>query len=78
MADEGSRMWQVSQSFSVAEQFTGMKGQYVPLKDTIGGFKQILEGGCDHIPESSFLFAGAIEEVFEKARLQQKEVAGTL
>ena len=68
----------LSQSFSVAEQFTGMKGQYVPLKDTIGGFKQILEGGCDHIPESSFLFAGAIEEVFEKARLQQKEVAGTL
>ena len=61
----------LSQSFSVAEQFTGMKGQYVPLKETIRGFKKILEGECDEIPESCFLFAGTIDDVFEKAKAQQ-------
>ena len=61
----------LSQSFSVAEQFTGMKGQYVPLKETIRGFKKILDGECDDIPESCFLFAGTIDDVYEKAIQQQ-------
>ncbi|MCD8013538.1 MAG: F0F1 ATP synthase subunit beta [Lachnospiraceae bacterium] len=58
----------LSQSFSVAEQFTGMPGQYVPLKETLRGFRMILNGECDHIPESCFLFAGTIDDVFEKAK----------
>ena len=57
----------LSQSFSVAEPFTGMKGQYVPLEDTLEGFERILSGDCDQIPESRFLFAGKISEVLEKA-----------
>jgi F-type H+-transporting ATPase subunit beta len=57
----------MSQSFSVAEQFTGMKGQYVPLKETLRGFRMILDGECDEIPESYFLFAGTIDDVLEKA-----------
>ena len=60
----------LSQSFSVAEQFTGMPGKYVPLKETLRGFKMILDGECDDIPESYFLFAGTIDEVFEKAKKQ--------
>ncbi len=60
----------LSQSFSVAEQFTGMPGQLVPLKETLRGFKMILDGECDHIPESCFLFAGTIDDVFEKAKNQ--------
>ena len=60
----------MSQSFSVAEQFTGMPGQYVPLKETIRGFSMILDGSCDEIPESCFLFAGTIDDVFEKARVK--------
>lgn len=55
----------LSQSFSVAEQFTGMKGQYVPLKETLRGFRMILNGECDEVPESCFLFAGTIDDVFE-------------
>ena len=58
----------LSQSFSVAEQFTGMPGQYVPLKETIRGFKMILNGECDDLPESAFLFAGTIDDVFAKAK----------
>ena len=58
----------LSQSFSVAEQFTGMPGQYVPLKETLRGFKMILDGECDDLPESCFLFSGTIDEVFEKAK----------
>ena len=58
----------LSQSFSVAEQFTGMPGQYVPLSETLRGFRMILDGECDDIPESCFLFAGTIDEVFEKAK----------
>ncbi|RHB43660.1 F0F1 ATP synthase subunit beta [Enterocloster aldenensis] len=57
----------LSQSFSVAEQFTGMKGQYVPLKETLRGFKAILAGECDEIPEGCFLFAGTIDDVYAKA-----------
>ena len=57
----------MSQSFSVAEQFTGMPGQYVPLKETLRGFRMILDGGCDDLPESAFFFAGTIDDVFAKA-----------
>ena len=62
----------LSQPFSVAEQFTGMKGKYVPLKDTIRGFKEIIEGKHDAIPESCFLFAGTIEDVVEKWKGQSQ------
>ena len=58
----------LSQSFHVAEQFTGMPGQYVPLKETLRGFKMILNGECDSIPESCFLFAGTIDDVLAKAK----------
>ena len=58
----------LSQSFTVAEQFTGMPGQYVPLKETIRGFKEILEGKHDDLPESAFLFVGTIDEVVAKAK----------
>ncbi|MBE6995084.1 MAG: F0F1 ATP synthase subunit beta [Ruminococcaceae bacterium] len=57
----------LSQPFSVAEQFTGYEGKYVPVKETIRGFKEILEGLHDDIPESAFLFAGTIDEVVAKA-----------
>lgn len=56
-----------SQPFRVAEQFTGMEGKFVPVKDTIQGFKDILEGKYDKIPESAFLFCGGIEDVLNKA-----------
>ena len=58
----------LSQPFSVAEQFTGYQGKYVPLKETIRGFKEIIEGMHDDIPESAFLFAGSIDEVVAKAK----------
>jgi F-type H+-transporting ATPase subunit beta len=58
----------LSQPFSVAEQFTGMPGKYVPLKETIRGFKEILEGKHDDISESAFLFVGSIDEAVEKAK----------
>ena len=60
----------LSQSFHVAEQFTGMPGQYVPLKETLRGFRMILNGECDSIPESCFLFAGTIDDVLTKAKQQ--------
>ncbi len=56
-----------SQPFHVAEVFTGMKGAYVPLSDTIRGFKEILSGKYDHLPESAFYMVGSIEEAIEKA-----------
>ncbi|MBQ8380916.1 MAG: F0F1 ATP synthase subunit beta, partial [Clostridia bacterium] len=58
----------LSQPFSVAEQFTGMEGKYVPLKETIRGFKEIIEGLHDDLPESAFLFVGTIDEAIEKAK----------
>ena len=61
----------LSQPFSVAEQFTGYEGKYVPLKETIRGFREIIEGKHDQIPESYFLFAGSIDEVVEKYRRDQ-------
>ena len=62
----------LSQPFSVASQFTGFEGKYVPLKETIRGFKEIIEGKHDAIPESCFLFAGTIDDVVEKWKGQGK------
>lgn len=58
----------LSQNFHVAEQFTGTVGQYVPLKDTIRGFKEIIEGLHDDIPEQAFLYIGTIDEAVAKAK----------
>ena len=58
----------LSQPFSVAEQFTGMEGKYVPLKETIRGFREIIEGKHDDLPESAFLFVGTIDEAVAKAQ----------
>ena len=58
----------LSQPFSVAEQFTGMEGKYVPLKETIRGFREIIEGKHDDLPESAFLFVGTIDEAVAKAK----------
>ncbi len=58
----------LSQPFHVAEQFTGSPGKYVPIKETIRGFKEILEGKHDDLPESAFLFVGSIDEAVEKAK----------
>ena len=58
----------LSQPFHVAEQFTGMEGRYVPLKETIRGFKEIIEGQHDNLPESAFLFVGSIDEAVAKAK----------
>ena len=62
----------LSQPFSVAEQFTGMQGKYLPLKETVRGFREILEGKHDEIPEQMFLFAGGIDEVVEKFQNSRK------
>ena len=61
----------LSQPFSVAEVFTGSPGKYVSLKDTIKGFKMIVSGECDALPEQAFYMVGGIEEVFEKAKTLQ-------
>lgn len=61
----------LSQPFSVAEQFTGMAGKYVPVSETIRGFREILEGKHDDVPESAFLFVGTIEEAIEKAKKEE-------
>ena len=58
----------LSQPFHVAEQFTGYQGKYVPRKETVRGFREIIEGKHDNIPESAFLFAGSIDEVVERAK----------
>jgi len=66
----------LSQPFTVAEPFTGRKGKYVKLGDTIKGFKAIIEGKYDDVPEQAFYMAGAIEDVdkrAEEARAKQKE-----
>ena len=62
----------LSQPFSVAEQFTGFEGKYVPLKETVRGFKEIIEGKHDAIPESCFLFAGTIDDVVAKWKGENK------
>ncbi|MBC8546938.1 F0F1 ATP synthase subunit beta [Clostridiaceae bacterium NSJ-31] len=58
----------LSQPFSVAEPFTGMSGRYVPVEETVRGFREILEGRHDSLPESAFLFVGTIDEAVEKAK----------
>ncbi|OPL09117.1 MAG: ATP synthase subunit beta [delta proteobacterium ML8_F1] len=58
----------LSQPFHVAEQFTGMDGKYVPIKETVRGFREILEGKHDNLPEQAFLFVGTIDEAVEKAK----------
>ncbi len=58
----------LSQPFTVGEQFTGIKGKYVSVKETVRGFKEILEGKHDNLPEAAFLFVGGIEEAIEKAK----------
>ncbi|MGF0039583.1 F0F1 ATP synthase subunit beta [Peptoniphilaceae bacterium SGI.131] len=62
----------LSQPFSVAEQFTGLEGKYVPIEETIRGFEEILEGKHDNLPESAFLFVGTIEEAVKKAEAMRK------
>lgn len=57
-----------SQPFHVAEQFTGFEGRYVKIEDTIAGFRAILDGECDDVPENAFSYCGTIDEVFEKAK----------
>ena len=58
----------LSQPFHVAEVFTGSPGKYVPLSETIRGFKMIVNGECDHLPEQAFYMVGTIDEAFEKAK----------
>jgi F-type H+-transporting ATPase subunit beta len=62
----------LSQPFFVAEQFTGYKGKYVKIEDTIKGFEMILNGECDALPENAFMFVGTIEEAFEKAKMMSE------
>jgi F-type H+-transporting ATPase subunit beta len=57
----------LSQPFHVAEQFTGIPGKYVPVKDTITGFKEVIAGNMDHIPEQAFYMVGNLDEVAQKA-----------
>ena len=61
----------LSQPFTVAQNFTGSPGKYVSLKDTIKGFKMIVNGECDALPEQAFYMVGGIEEAFEKAKSLQ-------
>ena len=61
----------LSQPFVVSEKFTGFEGKYVPLSETIRGFKEIIEGKHDSLPESAFLFVGSIDEAVEKAKAQR-------
>ena len=64
----------LSQPFFVAETFTGIPGKYVPLKETIRGFKMIIDGEMDSYPEAAFFNVGTIDEVIEKARsMEEKE-----
>jgi len=61
----------LSQPFTVAEVFTGTPGKYVSLKDTIAGFKAIVAGEYDHLPEQAFYMVGSIDEAVEKAKKLQ-------
>ena len=61
----------LSQPFFVAEVFTGSPGKYVALKDTIKGFRMIVDGECDALPEQAFYMVGTIDEAFEKAKTLQ-------
>ena len=66
----------LSQPMFVAEAFTGLAGKYVPVRETVRGFKEILEGKWDHLPEQAFYMVGPIEEVAEQAERMEKEAAG--
>ncbi len=68
----------LSQPFSVAEQFTGMEGKYVPIAETVRGFREILEGRHDEIPEEYFLFAGGIDEVVQKYEKEKEKTSSGL
>jgi F-type H+-transporting ATPase subunit beta len=61
-----------SQPFFVAERFTGIEGRYVPLKETVSGFAEILAGRCDDLPEQAFMMSGSIEDVRQKADKLEK------
>ena len=63
----------LSQPFHVAEKFTGIKGAYVPLKETIRGFKAIINGDMDEYPEAAFYNVGTIEDVIKKAEQLKNE-----
>jgi F-type H+/Na+-transporting ATPase subunit beta len=63
----------LSQPFTVGEQFTGIKGKYVPISETVRGFREILEGKYDNLPEASFLFVGTIDEAVEKAKTMMEQ-----
>ena len=63
----------LSQPFHVAETFTGIPGKYVPLKETIRGFKMIINGEMDEYPENAFFNVGTIDEVVEKAKAEMSE-----
>ena len=63
----------MSQALHVAEAFNGFAGKYVTRKETIRGFKEIIEGKCDNLPESAFLFIGSIDEAYEKAKMVSKD-----
>jgi F-type H+-transporting ATPase subunit beta len=58
----------LSQPFSVASQFTGREGKYVPIKETVRGFKMLVDGELDDLPEQAFYMAGGIDEVIERAK----------
>ncbi|HEY5388872.1 MAG TPA: F0F1 ATP synthase subunit beta, partial [Thermoleophilia bacterium] len=67
----------LSQPFHVAEQFTGIPGKYVPLADTVRGFKDLVDGKCDDLPEQAFFMVGGIEEAAEQSRqLAGRDAAG--
>ena len=63
----------LSQPFHVSEKFIGISGAYVPLSETIRGFKEIIEGKHDDLPESAFLFVGTIDEAVKKAETAKSE-----
>jgi len=63
----------LSQPFHVAEQFTGLEGRFVEIEDTIKGFRMILDGEVDHLPEQAFHLVGTIEEAIEKGEKILKE-----
>jgi F-type H+-transporting ATPase subunit beta len=62
----------LSQPFHVAQQFTGLDGKYVPVKDTITGFKEVIAGNMDHIPEQAFYMVGNLDEVQQKAEAMKR------
>jgi F-type H+-transporting ATPase subunit beta len=65
----------LSQPMFVTEQFTGRAGRYVPIRDTVRGFRMILDGELDHIPEGMFYMAGPIEDVLERHTTEQEAAA---